>query len=105
MEFTCGKTHSQLGGVYVLRRHISLSILGLLFFSGFLSSNLNAQVSQRPPALGIPQSPSLVGDTSALAREAQDWLVELLKINTTNPPGNEQAAAKYIAGILAKEGI
>ena len=105
MEFTCGKTHSQLGGVYVLRRHISLSILSLLFLSGFIHSNLNAQVSQRPPALGIPQSPSLVGDTSALAREAQDWLVELLKINTTNPPGNEQAAAKYIAGILAKEGI
>ena len=46
-----------------------------------------------------------MGDTSALAREAQDWLVDLVKINTTNPPGNEQAAAKYIAGVLAKEGI
>jgi acetylornithine deacetylase/succinyl-diaminopimelate desuccinylase-like protein len=55
--------------------------------------------------MGIPDSPSLVGDTSALAREAQDWLVELVKINTTNPPGNEQQAAKYIAGILNKEGI
>jgi len=28
-----------------------------------------------------------------------------VKINTTNPPGNEQLAAKYIAAILAKEGI
>ena len=28
-----------------------------------------------------------------------------MRINTTNPPGNEQAAAKYIAGILQKEGI
>lgn len=46
-----------------------------------------------------------MGDTTALALEAQNWLIELLKINTTNPPGNEQAAAKYIAGILAKEGI
>jgi acetylornithine deacetylase/succinyl-diaminopimelate desuccinylase-like protein len=55
--------------------------------------------------MGIPDNPSLVGDTAALAREAQDWLVELVKINTTNPPGNEQQAAKYIAGILAKEGI
>src|SRR5246127_3727991 len=105
MEFTVGNTHSQLGGVYVLRRHISLSILSLLFISGFLSCNLNAQVSQTPLGLGIPQTPSLVGDTSALAREAQGWLVELVKINTTNPPGNEQMAAKYIAGILAKEGI
>jgi acetylornithine deacetylase/succinyl-diaminopimelate desuccinylase-like protein len=47
----------------------------------------------------------MVGDTTALAREAQGWLVELVKINTTNPPGNEQAAAKYIAGILARDGI
>ncbi|HXH67846.1 MAG TPA: M20/M25/M40 family metallo-hydrolase [Candidatus Limnocylindrales bacterium] len=89
----------------MLRRHIYFSVLILVLLSGFMSSNLNAQVGQKPPALGIPQSPSLVGDTSALAREAQDWLVELIKINTSNPPGNEQVAAKYIAGILAKEGI
>ena len=89
----------------MLRRHISFSILSLLFLSGFFTCNLNAQVSQKPLALGIPQTPSLVGDTSALAREAQGWLVELVKINTTNPPGNEQLAAKYIAGVLAKEGI
>ncbi len=55
--------------------------------------------------MGIPPSSQLVGDTGPLAREAQAWLVELLKINTTNPPGNEQAAAKYLASILTKEGI
>lgn len=55
--------------------------------------------------MGIPDNGSLVGDTSALAREAQGWLVDLLKINTTNPPGNEQQTAKYIAGVLTKEGI
>ncbi len=43
--------------------------------------------------------------TAPLARDAQQWLIDLVKINTTNPPGNEQAAAKYIAGILTKEGI
>jgi acetylornithine deacetylase/succinyl-diaminopimelate desuccinylase-like protein len=93
------------GGIYVPRKHICLSFLILFILSFFAAGNLSAQISQRPPALGIPQSPSLVGDTSSLAREAQDWLVELVKINTTNPPGNEQAAAKYIAGVLAKEGI
>jgi acetylornithine deacetylase/succinyl-diaminopimelate desuccinylase-like protein len=67
--------------------------------------SLRAQIAQNPPAMGIPQSSSLVGNTSALAAEAQQWLVDLVKINTTNPPGNEQAAAKYIAGILTKEGI
>jgi acetylornithine deacetylase/succinyl-diaminopimelate desuccinylase-like protein len=89
----------------VPRKHIFISILSLLFLSGFLSRNSFAQVSQKPPSLGLPQTPPLVGDTVALALEAQNWLVELIKINTTNPPGNEQAAAKYIAGILAKEGI
>jgi acetylornithine deacetylase/succinyl-diaminopimelate desuccinylase-like protein len=64
-----------------------------------------AQIRQGPPAMGIPDNGSLVGDTSALAREAQGWLVELVKINTTNPPGNEQQTAKYIAGVLTKEGI
>ena len=89
----------------MLRRHIYFLFLILFIPALFAAGNLNAQISQKPPALGIPQTPSLVGDTSALAREAQDWLVDLVKINTTNPPGNEQAAAKYIAGVLAKEGI
>ncbi len=104
MEFSGGKTHSD-GGVYLLRRHISLPLFILLTLSGFLDRNLAAQVSQKFTAGGIPQAYSPVGDTTALALEAQNWLVELLKINTTNPPGNEQAAAKYIAGILAKDGI
>ena len=75
----------------------------MLFFAE--ARSLRAQVGQTSPGMGIPASQSLVGNTSALAREAQDWLVDLVKINTTNPPGNEQAAAKYIAGILTKEGI
>jgi len=58
-----------------------------------------------PAAPGIPVNPSLVGDTSNVAKEAQGWLADLIRINTTNPPGNEQVAAKYIAGILEKEGI
>jgi acetylornithine deacetylase/succinyl-diaminopimelate desuccinylase-like protein len=64
-------------------------------------------VAQVTPATGpgIPANPSPVGDTSAVAKEAQGWLADLVRINTTNPPGNEQAAAKYVAGILEKEGI
>ena len=63
-------------------------------------------------AQGIPPNPtpahanpSPLADTEALSREALVWLAQLIQINTTNPPGNEQAAAKYIAGILEKEGI
>src|SRR2546425_12820890 len=44
-------------------------------------------------------------DSTALAREATGWLIDLIRINTTNPPGNEWVAAKYVAGILEKEGI
>ena len=80
-------------------------IFSFFLFAIFLIPNLNAQVSQKSALPGLPQTASLVGNTSALAQEAQGWLVDLVKINTTNPPGNEQAAAKYVAGVLAKEGI
>jgi acetylornithine deacetylase/succinyl-diaminopimelate desuccinylase-like protein len=83
----------------------SFLILSTAAICGWGRAPLRAQARQGPPAMGIPESPSQVGDTSALAREAQDWLVNLVKINTTNPPGNELEAAKYIAGILTKEGI
>jgi acetylornithine deacetylase/succinyl-diaminopimelate desuccinylase-like protein len=46
-----------------------------------------------------------LSDASELAREARGWLVDLIKINTSNPPGNEQLAAMYVAGVLQKEGI
>jgi acetylornithine deacetylase/succinyl-diaminopimelate desuccinylase-like protein len=65
-----------------------------------------AQVTPTGPGIpGNPVSPSQIGDTSAIAKEAQGWLVDLIKINTSNPPGNEQIAAMYIAGVLAKDGI
>jgi acetylornithine deacetylase/succinyl-diaminopimelate desuccinylase-like protein len=62
-------------------------------------------------AQGIPQAASTatnsspLGDTTMLAQQAMVWLMQLIQINTTNPPGNELPAAKYIAGILEKEGI
>ncbi len=44
-------------------------------------------------------------DFEAMAREATDILVRLVRFNTTNPPGNETPAAKFIAELLEKEGI
>lgn len=44
-------------------------------------------------------------DWAAIEREAIDHFKALLRIDTTNPPGNERAAADYIAAFLAKEGI
>ena len=44
-------------------------------------------------------------DFSKAHDEALKFLVELVKINTSNPPGNEARAAEYIKGVLAAEGI
>jgi acetylornithine deacetylase/succinyl-diaminopimelate desuccinylase-like protein len=92
-------------GALLREKRTSFWTLGIVLLCGWWSAPVNAQVGHSSTAMGIPQSQALVGDTSALAREAQDWLVELVKINTTNPPGNEQVAAKYIAKILTNEGI
>jgi len=44
-------------------------------------------------------------DWDALAREAQSTLSDYLRVNTTNPPGNEILAARFLKGILEREGI
>ncbi len=89
-------------------REVCKALLGALCLA-ILGPWTGAQV----PGIGQPvagqpvmtQSSGPLGDTSALAREATGWLMDLIKINTTNPPGNEEAAAKYIAAVLQKEGI
>lgn len=44
-------------------------------------------------------------DWPALARETQKILADYLRVNTTNPPGNELAGAKFLKTILDREGI
>src|ERR1700675_4020080 len=51
------------------------------------------------------QAPSSQPDLAKLAEEAQGWLSDMIRINTSNPPGNEMAVAKYISAILQKENI
>jgi acetylornithine deacetylase/succinyl-diaminopimelate desuccinylase-like protein len=63
-----------------------------------------AQVAP-PPTNTLPASQTPLGDLTSLTGEAKVWLQDLIKINTTNPPGNEQAAAKYILAVFQKEGI
>lgn len=41
----------------------------------------------------------------SLAREATTLLTEYLRINTTNPPGNELAGARFLKTVLEREGI
>lgn len=44
-------------------------------------------------------------DWREVEAEAVEILSELLRINTTNPPGGEEAAARALAGILERDGI
>jgi acetylornithine deacetylase/succinyl-diaminopimelate desuccinylase-like protein len=44
-------------------------------------------------------------DFTAAQAEAVKFLADLVKIDTSNPPGNETRAAEYIKGVLAAEGI
>lgn len=44
-------------------------------------------------------------DFSKADTEALKFLLELVRANTSNPPGNESRAAEYIKGVLAAEGI
>src|SRR3954451_10928746 len=41
----------------------------------------------------------------ALAAESQTVLADYLRVNTTNPPGNELLGARFLKALLDREGI
>jgi acetylornithine deacetylase/succinyl-diaminopimelate desuccinylase-like protein len=97
--------------LYFCRRRKRVSrkkvIFAGLLAAGMVLCRASALHAQGLPATPVQAAPTqnTTNTTTALGQESLVWLTELLKINTTNPPGNEEAAAKYIAGILQKEGI
>src|SRR5205823_12640688 len=50
-------------------------------------------------------SPAVSADLTPAGKEATTALADYLRIDTTNPPGNEIAGARYLAAILEKNGI
>jgi len=44
-------------------------------------------------------------DWNAVEKEAVELLSQYLRIHTVNPPGNETEGAKFLQGVLAREGI
>jgi acetylornithine deacetylase/succinyl-diaminopimelate desuccinylase-like protein len=63
------------------------------------ATTLEAQASAYDPAPGVAI------DFAALREETAQRLSEYLRINTTNLPGNELAAAQWLQQTLAREGI
>src|SRR5467141_4218783 len=62
------------------------------------------------PVLETPARVALItalgeAEWTALGDEATDLLSQYLRINTTNPPGNEIAAARWLAAVLRRDGI
>ena len=55
-------------------------------------------------SLGFAQQPYLV-DWQAVGEESIDHFVELIKIDSSNPPGNETKVVNYLKSVLANEGI
>jgi acetylornithine deacetylase/succinyl-diaminopimelate desuccinylase-like protein len=81
----------------------------LVFGTTLLFAAILPAMAQAPPAAapGLPVTSNTPKpqEPPSLAHDAVGWLADLVRIDTTNPPGNELAAAKYIAAILDKEGI
>jgi acetylornithine deacetylase/succinyl-diaminopimelate desuccinylase-like protein len=82
------------------RARILSPILVLIAFLFTVTSG-QAQSVPTSPQYAPAANPSL----TQIQTDALGWLQGLLRIDTTNPPGNELVAAKYIAAILTKEGI
>lgn len=78
----------------------------LLFIIFAFAAPNGAQTTTPPPyGPGAQARPAANPNLSQIEIEAISWLQGFMRINTTNPPGNELVAAKYLADILQKNGI
>ncbi|MGH7568991.1 MAG: M20/M25/M40 family metallo-hydrolase [Gemmatimonadales bacterium] len=62
-------------------------------------------VRETPVRVALITAPRGDAEWKALGAEAAGLVSEYIRINTTNPPGNELAAARWLAGVLARDGI
>jgi acetylornithine deacetylase/succinyl-diaminopimelate desuccinylase-like protein len=84
-----------------------IALFAGLLLSLFVSAPASRAQSTPPPPYGPgAESPATANPSlSQIEIEAIGWLQGFMRINTTNPPGNELVAARYLADILQKNGI
>ncbi|HYX25525.1 MAG TPA: M20/M25/M40 family metallo-hydrolase [Thermoanaerobaculia bacterium] len=56
-------------------------------------------------ALVLPAMPPAAPAAAPALSGAAGWLQQYLRLDTSNPPGNEQRGADFLAGLLQREGI
>lgn len=59
----------------------------------------------RPWGVGLLLVGSLLAEADPLTALAQRYLTDLIRLDTTNPPGRETAAAEYLKKVATEEGI
>ena len=65
------------------------------------SSSERSPVSVERATMGAVEVPI---DWNAVSSEAIGWFKDLLRIDTTNPPGNERPAAEYVVADCSARG-
>jgi acetylornithine deacetylase/succinyl-diaminopimelate desuccinylase-like protein len=75
------------------------ALLPLLIATAVVAAPAASQQDRQPP------SPSRSVDWTALREESARLLSEYVKVNTTDPPGNELAGARWLKQVLDREGI
>lgn len=64
-----------------------------------------APVTALPGRIAVSAFPRGEAEWRAVGAEAAELLSQYLRINTTNPPGDEIHAARWLAAVLAREGV
>ena len=70
-----------------------------------LAGPSSAPVLETPARVALVSAPRGDAEWNALGDEAGALLSRYLRINTTNPPGNEIVAARWLASVLRRDGI
>src|SRR5256886_10032967 len=70
-----------------------------------LAGGSSAPVMELPQRVALITAPRGPDEWKALGNEAAQLLSQYLRINTTNPAGNERRTADWLAAVLARDGI